>query len=414
MNAQHVVFSHRKCQAGHLASRRRGASAVLIVSLLFTFVVVAAVTVDYAYMQLVRSELRVATDAAAKAGAEALARTENSQTAINTAIQYGAFNDVAGNPLQLASNDIILGRVVEGNNGRWQFVEGQTPFNSMRVNSHVDPPLFFGPLLGRETFSPNQTAVAGQQQVDVLLCLDRSGSMCFDMSGNEWAYPPNNPNLMPKKDWDKIKNNFNKSDWTFYRNYLSPPHPTNSRWAILARAMGDFFEEVESFYPPPNTGLVTWSSDYTMPVTPWTVFQVATTDVSLTASDIFSVQRASITNRVNQLGAKAMMGGTNLSAGLDLAVNQITTQNPHTLTNKIIILFTDGEWNAGRDPVLAANDARDAGVIVHTVTMLTDFQPDIQQVANITGGMSYTTNSEVQLKQAFRDIAKSLQVVMIE
>ena len=45
-------------------------------------------------------------------------------------------------------------------------------------------------------------------------------------------------------------------------------------------------------------------------------------------------------------------GGTNLSAGLDRAVQILTGTNGRVLSDKIIILLTDGQWNAGRDPVL--------------------------------------------------------------
>ena len=235
---------------------RRGAALILIVSMLFVFAIAAAMTIDYAYIQLVRAELRVATDAAAKAGAEALARTDNSDTAVEEALRYAALNQVAGTGLELAPEDIVLGRVAAGNNGRWQFTAGGSPFNSVRVNGQAEPSLFFGRLLGRETFSPRHTAVAGQQQIDVCLCLDRSGSMLFDMSGAEFVYPPNNPYLISFTGWGET-----------WRYHLSPPHPTASRWAVLARAVQDFLNEVQSATPPPVMSLVTWGSNYTMPRT---------------------------------------------------------------------------------------------------------------------------------------------------
>ncbi|MFN7842217.1 MAG: TadE/TadG family type IV pilus assembly protein [Pirellula sp.] len=51
---------------------RRGAASILMVAMLGVFLVMAAITLDYAYIQLIRTELRAATDASAKAGAEAL------------------------------------------------------------------------------------------------------------------------------------------------------------------------------------------------------------------------------------------------------------------------------------------------------------------------------------------------------
>jgi uncharacterized protein YegL len=128
----------------------------------------------------------------------------------------------------------------------------------------------------------------------------------------------------------------------------------------------------------------------------------------------FSSQRASVNNAINALGIQPMMGGTNLSAGLDRAVQQLTGPNARILTNKVVILFTDGQWNDGRHPRLAAQDAKAAGITVHTVSMLTQQQADLAEVAQITGGTAYTTQNEIELRNAFREIANSLQVVMIE
>jgi Ca-activated chloride channel homolog len=403
MNTHPKNLGLRRSATRGIRSARRGATAILIVSMLFVFVLVAAFTIDYAYMQLVRAELRVATDAAAKAGAEALARTEDSEAAIDQAVQYGAFNRVAGVNLEVARDDVLLGRVAQDANGRWQFQAGVSPFNSVRVDTAVQPPLFFGRILGRNNFAPTQHAVAGQQQVDVCLCLDRSGSMLFDMSGADFVYPPNNPNLINFTAWGSV-----------WRNHLSPPHPTNSRWAVLARAVDDFFTEVQAFSPPPSVSLVSWGSNYTMPIAPSTFFPASRLDVALSANAPFPSQRTAVNSAIAQMGNNPIMGATNLSAGLDAAVAELTGPNARTLTNKVVLLLTDGMWNDGRHPLAAGADARDAGVTVHTVTMLTAFQPDIQQLAQMTGGLSYTTSNETQLRAAFREIAKSLQVVMIE
>lgn len=89
---------------------RRGSALILIVGLLIVFVITAAITVDYAYLQLVRTELRVATDAAAKAGAEALARTEDLEFARAEAVRYAGLNTVGGKPFSIKGTDISLGR----------------------------------------------------------------------------------------------------------------------------------------------------------------------------------------------------------------------------------------------------------------------------------------------------------------
>jgi len=109
-----------------------------------------------------------------------------------------------------------------------------------------------------------------------------------------------------------------------------------------------------------------------------------------------------------------MMGGTNLSAGLDMAVAQFATANSRPLSNKVIILLTDGAWNAGRDPLAAAEDARAAGIMVHTVSMLTSNQTVLQQVASTTGGQYYATQNETQLRNAFQELARTLPIVLTD
>ena len=60
-----------------LRRQRRGAMIVMIAIMLVAFLVTLALSIDIAYMQLTRTELRTATDAAARAGAEALSREQD-------------------------------------------------------------------------------------------------------------------------------------------------------------------------------------------------------------------------------------------------------------------------------------------------------------------------------------------------
>lgn len=398
---------------GRFAEERRGAAHVLIAAMLFTFLVAAAWMVDVAYMQLVRTELRTATDAAAKAGAEALARLQNGDAAKNAAVYYASQNKVGGKSFQISPSDVTLGRVTGQNNGTWTFTANATPFNSVRVNAKIGNggatpaiPLFFGTALGHGTFSTSQQATAGQQEVEVCLCLDRSGSMMFDMTGEEYSYTSNNPLLFPSSHYPS----------TMYRNFCSPPHPTTCRWAELMRAITIFLNEAGQFQYPPRTALVTWSSAYTLPYYPRYSYTTVDTDLALPAQANFSwsSNRSSIESALALRTSRPVAGGTNLSAGLDRAVQVLTGNNGRPLSNKVIILLTDGVWNAGRDPVLAAQDAAAAGITVHIVSMLTGTQASLTQAAAITGGQYYATSNATQLQQAFRDLARSLPIVLTD
>jgi hypothetical protein len=382
---------------GSRSAARCGGVAVLIAAMMGVFVVTAAITIDYAYMQLVRTELRIATDAAAKAGAEALGRLETAAGAQQAARDYASRNLVGGQGLRLNDADIQFGRLVESGQGRYGFGLGNAPFNAVNITAGTGPGtahpavgLFFGRVLGVDDFTPLQRATAGQQRVDVVLCLDRSHSMCWDMSGRPWTYPPDGRGFTSAL-------------------YQAPPDPTLSRWARLLTAVRVFLYEASQSNPPPRIGLVTWASSHYEP-------RAATVDGALptAAVDDFASNRQSIMSAMHERTVRNMNGATNLSAGLDLAVAQLTRPGVSQLSDKVVLLMTDGEWNEGRNPRSAAQDARNRGIIVHTVTMLTGSQPDVQAVASITGGRSFNTTNSEQLIAAFREIARSIQTVLID
>lgn len=392
---------------------RRGSAAILISVMMVVFVVMAAITIDYSYMQLVRTELRAATDSSAKAGAEALGRTQSVEIAKQEAIRYALANNVAGKPFALGMNDIEIGKVVRNEaSGHWDFQLNGTPPNSVRIHARTggnsaqaSVPLFFGQVLGLSSFSPSYRATAGQQDVEVCLCLDRSGSMLWDMSGNDWSYPPNNPNQSSFSAWG-----------TLWQNHLSPPHPVNSRWAILSTSVRLFLEQAALSSPQPRASLVTWASDYQMPISPFTNYTESEVNVTLPslASINFEANKQSILNGVNAKTAMPMMGATNLSAGLTQAISVFQSANSSPFSSKVIVLLTDGAWNLGADPVTVANTAKNAGITIHCVSMLTSSQTTLQQVATITNGRYYSTSNETQLKAAFQEIARTLPVVLTD
>jgi Ca-activated chloride channel family protein len=395
-----------------MGHRRKGAAFVLILAMLSIFVIVAAITIDFSYMQLVRAEMRAATDAAAKAGAECLARTENTAQAAQAAVDVASSNRVGGKPLNLRSTDIEFGHVSPTTSAKWEFVKDALPFNAMRINAktganaaNAEVPLYLSSALGRASFAPNYVATAGQQEVDVCLCLDRSGSMLFDMSGDEFVYPPNNPNLSSFTAWGSV-----------WQNHLSRPHPTASRWAVLRDAIDLFLNEVGNYTPQPRTALVTWGSDYTMPIAPSTVYTASSVNTPLPSNTGYSwsTNKTNIRNAVQSLNNMPMMGGTNLSAGLDAAVAVLKGTNSSLYKSKVVILFTDGQWNAGRDPVLAAQDARSQGVTVHCVSMLTSEQTVLDTIARTCGGKYIRTTNTNELRAAFIELANSLPVVLTD
>lgn len=394
------------------AQDRKGSSLALIAIMLSVFAIMAAITIDFAYMGLVQTELRIATDAAAKAGVEALSRTENVSSARQAAVEYAAANKVGGQSFRISTSDVTIGKLVRDQSGDWGFVASLDKPNAVRIDAktggdavHSAVSLFFGSVLGTSSFTPSYSATAGQQDVAVCLSIDRSGSMLFDMSGIDFSYPPNNPRLSAFTGWGAL-----------WQNHLSPPNPVGSRWAVLSQAVDVFLDEAGKFNPAPRVGLVTWSSDYQMPISPFTQYKKAKKDKKVPKHLAYdwASNKAEVKASIQTLGTIPMMGGTNLSAGLDDAVATLTDPDVGSFSSKVIILMTDGLWNDGRSPIEAAKDARDAGIIVHTVTMMTAYQPEIAAIAEITGGKYYRTTNAQELANAFQELARSLPIVLVE
>ena len=166
------------------AKNRKGAMLVLIAVMLIAFLCAVAFSVDIAFMHLTRTELRTATDAASKAAALELSQTFDENRAIQRGQEIALQNTVAGDGLILTSGDFEFGRSDEQNDGRFLFQSAGTPRNSVRVNGRRTQgsaggpiPLFFGNIMGMEFFEPQARSAATYVERDVVLVVDRSGSM---------------------------------------------------------------------------------------------------------------------------------------------------------------------------------------------------------------------------------------------
>jgi Flp pilus assembly protein TadG len=384
------MWMRRKLRSG--SNKRTGAMLVLVAVTLIIFIVALVFSIDVAYMQLVRSQLRAAADAAAKAGAIKLSMAQDDQAAVQAAIDVAAKNIVAGEPMKLVADDVEIGNSAPQKNGTWNFVAGAQPFNAIRVNAERSSDTVAGPvrllvggLLGRQTFEPRHTAMASQIDQDVALVLDRSGSMAFDLSGVEWKYP--GPSQYPQA-------------------YCEPPHPSLSRWAAAAAAVEAFIAAIETTTPLEYLSIVSFSSDYegcSKKV------KAATTDSALSLD--YSKARTAMQN----LGSNPSPGGTNIGAGIDEGTKALTGNKARKYAQKTIIVMTDGHWTDGSNPVDAAQRAADKGITVHSITFSTDADISLmREVARVGGGKHYHAPDAETLKQIYEEIAYTLQIILTE
>ena len=170
---------------------------VLIVICLPVVLAFSAFAINIAWMQLTRTELRTATDASVRAGSRTLSISQDTDTARAAAIEAAARNTVAGTPLVLAATDVRFGNSSVGTSGSYSFTASSDNSNSINgvevtgrrtasSGSGAIPMLFTG-VFDQGTFEPVKTAVATHVDRDVVLVLDRSGSMTSKTpGGNRW------------------------------------------------------------------------------------------------------------------------------------------------------------------------------------------------------------------------------------
>jgi Mg-chelatase subunit ChlD len=157
--------------------------------------------------------------------------------------------------------------------------------------------------------------------------------------------------------------------------------------------------------------VVTWSSEITAGSLEYYVINktlaAATLDQTLTSNF------TSVKNAVTAIGTKPVMGSTNMSEGIDKGVAVLSGSDVRAYADKVIILMTDGQWNQGRDPLLAAQDANNAGITIHTIGLLSEAQSGpLEDIADLTGGKYYPAADGAALQAAFRELALTLPIVL--
>ena len=342
------------------ARQRKGAMLVLIVIMLIAFLMTVAFTVDIAHMHLTRTELRTATDAAAKAAAFELSRTEDTAAAISLGRDIALKNAVAGDGLILQGGDFDFGRSEQLPSGRFEFQSNGFPPNSVSVDGRRTlgspggaVPLFFGNVMGVEFFEPVQNAISAASSRDIALVLDISGSMSIRDAGGGLT-----------------------------------------RNQALIRAVIDFINVIESNSSNSNISLTTYSTNARR--------------VLPLSSDLSQV-RASAAG----LGAGGL---TNIFQGIRFGSDSLEQDpNRREFAERTIVVMTDGNFNEGGNPTPSARLAADRGHVIHTVTFSRGAnQAIMRQVANIGTGLHFHADDAGDLSEAFKEIARTISVILVK
>jgi hypothetical protein len=364
---------------------RPGAIIVLIAVILPVLLVLVGISVDLAQMERARTELRAASDLAAKAAAGALSASGDTAAAIAAGQEVALGNRVAGTPLTLEEADFEFGRSTKQPDGQWVFSPGAQPTNAVRLRARRtdDSPngpveLFFAGVLHRNNFQTQISSTATFLDVDICLVLDRSSSMKLSTSSTAGYLSRSDPRTC-------------QAPWA------------DSRWVALANAVEIFVDEIEQSPADEHLALVTFASDDYAPCgetnTEASLDQDLTVDTEL-ISDAMDARTASIWN-----------GNTNIDSGMILARATLTGPSARPLANKIMIVFTDGVYT-GADPVPEGAAAAAMGITVHTITFSNGAnQAHMQAVATAGHGQHYHAPDPAALEAIFRELAGTITIL---
>lgn len=331
---------------------RRGAMLILILLLLVGFMVTVALSIDIAQMNLARTQLRTATDAAAKAAAQTLARTQDIDQAIASGQQLAQSNTVVGSPLLLNSSDFVFGRSERPNSGSFVFTASGNPVNSVRVlgrrtsdSPSGSVPLFFGNFLGLDFFETEVSSAATFIERDVVLVVDRSGSMA------------------------------------------------GSKFASLVAAIQLFVQTLNDTPVDEQVGLASYSSN-------------SSVDVRMTPD----------LNQIVVATSQLPVGGlTSISAGMRSGRSIFRTGRPRAFVERTMIVMTDGNHNTGVEPITIVPSLVAEGVQIHTITFGNGAdQQRMRAIAAAGSGQHFHAVSGAQLAEIYREIALTLSTVITE
>jgi Flp pilus assembly protein TadG len=374
---------------------------VLVAVTLVILFVGAAFSVDMAYMFLAREQLHVSTDAAAKAAVVSLSQGGTQATAIQSAINYAAANKVCGSPLTITSANVSLGNVTYAANGQWAFNPAGTPKTAAQVTAQKTVSLIFATVIGTNTFLPSKSSTAAFVRNKWCFVFDRSGSMCFDMSGTDWTYPP---------PIGYHPYNFPHTNFWYPPSFYSPD-ATLSRLANLRTGANVFLTALTN-----SPGGTTQNK-----------VSMVTFGTSGSTDCTFSSNYSSITNKLSNYISTDIWqdgianAGTNLLDGLNDAIQLFSSTDDGTPWNKVIIVFSDGMWNDGTgtnqpsssDPLNAVPQANSNNITIHTVGMFTN-NTTMQQLASQTGGQYYYVTTGADLQTAFQKLAQTIPVILTQ
>lgn len=360
------------------ALERRNGQVLITVALMLTVLLAfLALAIDVAYLYAQRRQMQNAADAGALAGARTIV-VGDTDAEIEAAIDQYATGE---NPADAFTAFYIPSGHEVGAGFKPPDATG------VRVVAEATVPTFFAGLFGLSEISIEGSAEGGFAPLDIMVVLDRSGSMDDDSCSMPWWWP-----------WWIPTNRYTCERWGGV--WQDPPQP-----------IGDAKDAAKAFVDMNNPnlthlGLVSYAK--------W-----GRLDQSLTA-DFATVKSA-----IDGLTAD---GCTNAEEGIQKARAELNASPRSGDALPFIVFLTDGLPNYPycrdcRDHCLPAKDAaRDEarqaaneGIAIYTIALGDKADRDLMQdIADLTGGESFYAPSSDDLLTVYQTIFEQIQLRLIE
>ena len=391
---------------------RTGASAIIIVNLFVVMMIFGFMTLNISNNQRHFTAAQISSDLASRWGVDALSRTSNTNTVQNQVRDLVHRNwSVSGamSPNQIRTNNRRnLGVNIQIGSARLQadgfeFVDNARPANSVRVTASgsVDSVGFMPSFGGPQSIARAATAMALER--DLCLVIDRSGSMNFDLNTGNWMYD------YSRHSYNKLStsrySSHRRNSWQWWHYW---PHPTRSRWSTMIPAVYGLAEELTTTNQNELFSIVSYSSavnynfyDHSLRIQR---YSPPTAGIEVEPTSDYRDAAQTLDNKYKF--EHVVAGSTNISAGIDQAVQVLNGPNARPNAYKTMIVMTDGQFNQGRSPWLAAEDAAALGIEVYTVTFSNQAdQSSMVRTATSGNGKHFHAPDGDALEEIFREIA---------
>lgn len=449
-------------------SERTGGIVALMAFLIPVFLLICGISINFALMHLRRTELQIATDAAARAAGRAFSETQEVSAAIDLAVEVGRMNTIGSSPLLInpdeGAAEIVFGVSSRLGNGfgRYQFnPRNRSDIAARRVKATAirvrgkrtagslggSIEMFlsgFGPF---SDFSPEAFSTSTQLDRDIALVLDRSGSMLEykDFPAMEDAIDALLFNgYINEAQRDKAKDNIWEREFPWWENFGG----TNffyyfGWWFVFDFFDNDLYEYARDYQDRLGSGRTPAynTNDPAPRHSRWAQLEDAVgeflgvldeTDqeelVSLITFNSSATRKRQVSTNysaiINDVVGVAPKNGTNITAGLQLGADSILDHqaNPDArfFAAKTIVLLTDGEHTSGGVmPSAKAQQIVNANnVIIHAITfsesVSNSSRLEMQRVAEQGGGEYYHASNGEDLVEIFREIANNLPTLITD